>query len=319
MKKGADYGEIPGVKNMVLFQPGAQKLGLAFQLRPEYTEDIENLPGGHKTYNFKCVLISRTTNQVVGEGVGTCSTAESKYRYRWDNTGKAVPAEYWKSRDKALLGGQSFTTRKSDGKWLVFMRVDHPDPADYYNTARKMGKKRAYVDAMIMTTACSHIFTQDVEDMNLDKSTAGDDNGDTQRADTNTYQSNNNRQAPQRDDRSSSNGGRTGTISQKQVGRAMAIAKSAGADDAEGVVRDWQVSKGFVDADGQPTFSAMTRADYDQLCDVYLPKEYKPNAAENDNQSQQREETQPQQQRYSSPGQDNRAQAASDFDDDIPF
>ena len=44
-------------------------------------------------------------------------------------------------------------------------RVEHDNPADYYNTILKMAKKRAYVDAIITATACSDIFTQDLEEM----------------------------------------------------------------------------------------------------------------------------------------------------------
>lgn len=43
-------------------------------------------------------------------------------------------------------------------------RVEHDNPADYYNTCLKMGKKRAFVDALLTCTAASDIFTQDIED-----------------------------------------------------------------------------------------------------------------------------------------------------------
>lgn len=44
-------------------------------------------------------------------------------------------------------------------------RVEHDNPADYYNTVLKMAKKRAHVDAVLTATAASDIFTQDIEDM----------------------------------------------------------------------------------------------------------------------------------------------------------
>jgi hypothetical protein len=44
-------------------------------------------------------------------------------------------------------------------------KVEHDNPADYYNTVLKMAKKRAHVDAVLTATAASDIFTQDVEDM----------------------------------------------------------------------------------------------------------------------------------------------------------
>ena len=44
-------------------------------------------------------------------------------------------------------------------------RIEHDNPADYYNTVLKMAKKRAHVDAVLTATAASDIFTQDIEDM----------------------------------------------------------------------------------------------------------------------------------------------------------
>jgi hypothetical protein len=44
-------------------------------------------------------------------------------------------------------------------------KVEHDNPADYYNTVLKMAKKRAHVDAILTATAASDIFTQDIEDM----------------------------------------------------------------------------------------------------------------------------------------------------------
>jgi hypothetical protein len=43
--------------------------------------------------------------------------------------------------------------------------LEHDNPADQYNTVRKMAKKRALVDAVITATNASCIFTQDIEDM----------------------------------------------------------------------------------------------------------------------------------------------------------
>lgn len=42
--------------------------------------------------------------------------------------------------------------------------VEHDNPADYYNTVIKIAKKRAFVDAILTTTAASDIFAEDVEE-----------------------------------------------------------------------------------------------------------------------------------------------------------
>ncbi len=44
-------------------------------------------------------------------------------------------------------------------------RIEYDNPADYYNTCLKMAKKRALIDGTLNATGASHIFTQDVEDM----------------------------------------------------------------------------------------------------------------------------------------------------------
>jgi len=90
---------------------------------------------------------------------------ESKYRYRWDNTNKPVPSQYWESRDQSLLGGSHMVAKKKDQQWLIFQRVEHDNPPDYYNVILKMAKKRAQIDAVLTRTAASDMFTQDVEDM----------------------------------------------------------------------------------------------------------------------------------------------------------
>jgi hypothetical protein len=65
--------------------------------------------------------------------------------------------------DKLSEGIGSCNTREN--------RFGSATPFNGYNTALKMAKKRAIVDAVITNTACSDLFTQDIEDM--DKSAFG--------------------------------------------------------------------------------------------------------------------------------------------------
>ena len=138
LKEGEHYGRVPGTgKNAkpTLLQPGAEKIALMFALVPKYEIVRAEYGEGHREYEVTCTLTSRNTGEVMGYGVGTCSTLESKYRYRW--------VGYGESR----------------------RREDNPDIADTWNTVLKMAKKRAFVDAVKSTTAASDMFTQDVEDM----------------------------------------------------------------------------------------------------------------------------------------------------------
>ena len=91
---------------------------------------------------------------------------ESKYKYRSQLTDRKVPSEYWESRDKALLGGSQYSPKKVKGAWLISERVEHDNPADYYNTVKKMAKKRAMADGILTATCSSDLFTQDLEDLN---------------------------------------------------------------------------------------------------------------------------------------------------------
>jgi len=165
MVEDTDYGKIPGVPKKSLFLPGAQKLCLTFHFSPTFDYNRIDLPNGHREYEVTCNLTQDHT-RIVRSGVGSASTMEGKYRYRWDNTGRDVPSDYWNTRDVDLLGGPAFTTRKVKNAWKVFQRVEHDNPADYYNTVLKMAKKRAYVDATLNAIGgASDLLTQDVEDM----------------------------------------------------------------------------------------------------------------------------------------------------------
>lgn len=178
MKDGEHYGVIPGTNKPSLYKPGAEKLGFTFRLAPEYEVTTLDWPGGHREYQVKCKLRHIPTGTMVGEGVGTCTTLEGKYRYRGgekEGTGEAVPKEYWNLKKAGkmseaidLIGGPGYGVGKIDGKWEICSigeKQEHDNPADYYNTCEKMAKKRAHVDAILTATAASDIFTQDVEDM----------------------------------------------------------------------------------------------------------------------------------------------------------
>lgn len=175
MKEGEHFGKIPGCGDKpTLLQPGAQKLLLTFRFNPDYSVETVDMGGGHREYRVICRL-TNAAGVFIGSGVGSATTLESKWRYRSEATGKDVPQEYWQSRDQSLLGGNSYTARKTAGAWKIYHKVEHDNPADYYNTCLKMAKKRALVDATLTRTAASDIFTQDVEEIaeNL-KSAAGE-------------------------------------------------------------------------------------------------------------------------------------------------
>ena len=167
MKDNEHYGVIPGTGNKPsLLKPGAEKLCLLFR----YATDYEILPQSQADDNFiryvvRCSLTHILTDRTAGNGIGACNSRETKYRFRSTNTGKAVPEEYWASRDPDILGGPQFKPRKVSGAWTIFEQVEHDNPWDYENTLLKMAEKRALVAAILNATAASDIFTQDLEDL----------------------------------------------------------------------------------------------------------------------------------------------------------
>ena len=163
------FGKIPGTGDKpTLLKSGAEMPRMVFNLRTTCNKDdveITNEGNGHKTYEI-CMHISNKDKEIIATGLGTCSTMESKYKYRSQLTDRKVPSEYWESRDKALLGGPQYSPKKVKGAWLISERVEHDNPADYYNTVKKMAKKRAMADGILTATCSSDLFTQDLEDLN---------------------------------------------------------------------------------------------------------------------------------------------------------
>ena len=139
MKQNEHYGRIPGTHKDTLYKSGAEKLCQMFHLVAKVEDkEIVNLPGNHREYIVTIGLFQRENGRFCGQGVGSCSTMETKYRYR----------SVYQAGKKA--------------------KVENPDIADLYNTVYKMAYKRALVSATITATGVSDIFTQDVEDMNLE-------------------------------------------------------------------------------------------------------------------------------------------------------
>jgi hypothetical protein len=179
MKDSVHYGTIPGTNKPTLYKAGGEILGLTFKMAPRYEGERQpiDLGNGHREYVIRCDMHHKETGNFLGSGVGSCSTMESKYRFRPGpvvSTGKPVPTEYWNARktdpNKALqlIGGKGFSTKKIDGNWEIVQAgevTENPNIADVYNTVLKIAAKRAYIDATLKATAASEVYTQDMEDI----------------------------------------------------------------------------------------------------------------------------------------------------------
>lgn len=177
MKDGEHYGVIPGCgKKPALLKAGAEKLSLTFRLNPSYKIERLDIPGYHREYIITCELRHIETGKLLGAGVGSCSTMESKYR--WRKAARTCP-ECGKEciiKGKAEYGGGWLCFKNKGGcgaKWKDGDQIiegqetgntENPDLADQYNTVLKMAKKRAHVDATLTALAASDIFTQDIDE-----------------------------------------------------------------------------------------------------------------------------------------------------------
>jgi len=178
MKEGEHYGVIPGCGDKPsLLKSGAEKLSTTFRLAPSYNIEKTDLPNGHREYEVICTLTHINSGVEVGQGVGSCTTMESKYRYRKGEQKCPKCGKEAIIKGKKEYGGGWLCYQKKGGCGAKFQdgdpaienqnmgRIEHDNPADYFNTVFKMAKKRAYVDAVITSTAASDFFTQDIEDM----------------------------------------------------------------------------------------------------------------------------------------------------------
>lgn len=178
MTEGEHYGTIPGCGDRkVLMKSGAEKLCLMFRLAPKFETVERDLGGGHREITVKCALYHINTEKFWGSGMGSCSTMETKYRYRTakrkcpscgseaiikTRTGRN-PGGYWCVPDRGGCNA-NFNPGDTEVESQELGRVENPDIADTYNTVLKIAKKRAHVDATITATAASDIFTQDLDE-----------------------------------------------------------------------------------------------------------------------------------------------------------
>lgn len=177
MKEAVDYGKIPGCGDKPgLFQPGAQKLCMTFQLTDSVKKEVmRELPNFHREYEITISLTSQTGRS--WEGVGTCSTMESKYRYRKAERKCPKCGHNTIIKGKAEYGGGYICFAKKGGCGAKFNdndpaitgqpggQVENENPADHWNTVRKMAFKRALVHAAINATNTSELWSQDLEDL----------------------------------------------------------------------------------------------------------------------------------------------------------
>lgn len=160
MRADHDFGKIPGTDKNVLLKPGAEKLCTFFGLAPVFvpTATIQDWGGEEHGgeplfyYRYKCELYR--SGNMIATGEGSCSSRESKYRYR---KAERVCPQCGKPaiiKGNVQYGGGWLCFKKKDGCGAKFGdkdpaiigqevgRVFNPDVADLDNTILKMAQKR---------------------------------------------------------------------------------------------------------------------------------------------------------------------------------
>ena len=151
MRKDTHYGIIPGCQKPTLFKPGSELLLSMFRIAViPRVEDLGIAGEVHYRVTCKGVL---PNGDVVGEGIGECSSEEEKYKWR-----SAQCAEEFDVTDDERKRLKFLR----DGKKIKQVRMN---PADVANTILKMAKKRAQMDLTLTCTGASDVFTADVEDL----------------------------------------------------------------------------------------------------------------------------------------------------------
>ena len=256
MRDGEHYGKIPGCGDKpTLLQPGAQKLVMTFRLVPDPEIEVIDLPNEHREYRVKVKLY--TQNGIfLGAGVGSCTTMEGKFRYRKADLTCPECGKDSIIKGKAEFGGGWLCYQKKGGcgkKWtdadnpfgIIAERVEHDNPADYYNTCEKMAFKRALVSATLTVTAASDIFTQDVEDMPEVFKEKGKDIKPPTSSDTEKKE-----EHPSEE-----------IISEAQSKRFYAIAKGSGYTDEE-------IKKWLMDSYGIDSSKKIPKSKYEEICKI---------------------------------------------------
>lgn len=176
MEEGTDFGKIPGTDKPTLLKPGAEKLGVLFELDIQPRNEKRWEADGHLTVISHATVYHAPSGVRVGFGEGICTTREKKYAKRKQNRRCPNCDAEAVIKGKEEYGGGWLCWKKRDGcgsTWPDGAEViesqevgdiDNPNIADTWNTVTKMAMKRARVDAVLAVTGASALFTQDVED-----------------------------------------------------------------------------------------------------------------------------------------------------------
>lgn len=159
----AHYGSVPGIKHIV-FKEGIQFIADAYHLgfgdpAIQKESSILKLPDGTEVEHFiitaKTPIFNRITGQIVRVGVGSCSTMETKYRYRGEERKCPVCGKETIIKGKSEYGGGWLCYKAKGGCGKKFPdnapeiieqpvgKIENLNPADVVDTVIAMAVKRS--------------------------------------------------------------------------------------------------------------------------------------------------------------------------------
>lgn len=178
-----DFGVIPGTSKPTLFKSGAEKLCTFFGLSVRLTcEDAQEdwtgeAHSGEAFFSYRYRAAISRGDMMVAEAEGSCTSWESRYRYRDSKRGCPQCGQPAIIKGKEEYGGGWVCFKKQGGCGAKYRdgdaaiegqtigRMPNPDVIDQVNTVQKMAQKRAMIAATLIAVNASDFFTQDLEDM----------------------------------------------------------------------------------------------------------------------------------------------------------
>ena len=145
MKENVDFGVIPGTDKPTLLKPGAEKLGVLFQLDVQLACTKTWGPGDHLTVEARATVFHAPTGARVGYGEGLCSTREKKYGKRQQQRTCPTCGKDAIIKGKVEYGGGWLCFKKRGGCGAKFIdgyapvesqqvgEIDNPELPDLWN------------------------------------------------------------------------------------------------------------------------------------------------------------------------------------------
>jgi len=150
MRENVHYGVIPGTKKKTLLKEGSEILLNTFHISVD--PEVEDLSTDDVVkYRVRCVGRHIGSDNIVGYGLGMCSSNEDKYKWRrpvCDEEFEDTPADRRRIKYATGNGGRVFKNKQI-----------RTNPEEVANTVLKMAKKRAQIDLTLTCLAASDSFS----------------------------------------------------------------------------------------------------------------------------------------------------------------